>query len=111
MSAQSEPLYIGVGGHAVAVDRATGREIWRCKLKRSSFVTVYSDAGGLYAGAGGELFCIDRATGRILWQNKLSGLGLNVITFSANASTGVTASAAQAAAREAAAAAAAGGGS
>jgi outer membrane protein assembly factor BamB len=91
MSDPSEPLYIGVGGHAVAIDRATGDELWRTKLKSSSFVTVYSDSGGLYAGAKGELFCLDRTTGSILWHNRLVGLGLNVITFSGSAASGTTA--------------------
>jgi outer membrane protein assembly factor BamB len=91
MNDPSEPLYIGVGGYAVAIDRATGDELWRTKLKSSSFVTVYSDGGGLYAGAKGELFCLDRTTGSILWHNRLVGLGLNVITFSGSAADGTTA--------------------
>src|ERR1043166_2959579 len=91
MNGPSEPLYIGVGGYAVAIDRATGDELWRTKLKSSSFVTVYSDSGGLYAGAKGEIFCLDRTTGSILWHNRLVGLGLNVITFSGSAASGTTA--------------------
>ncbi len=104
MSDPSEPLYIGIGGHAVAIDRATGSELWRTKLKSSSFVTVYSDRGSLYAGAKGELFCLDRTTGRILWKNTLNGLGFNVITFSGSAATGVTAGFARIAEQQAAAA-------
>lgn len=107
MSTPSEPLYIGVGGHAVAIDRTTGTELWRTKLKASSFVTVYSDHGGLYAGAKGELFCLDRTTGSILWHNRLSGLGMNVITFSGSAASGTTAVFAQVAQQQAAGAAAA----
>jgi len=91
MRTPSEPLYIGVGSHVVAVDRATGSELWRTKLKSSSFVTVYSDRGGLYAGAKGELFCLDRTTGSILWHNRLNGLGMNVITFSGSAASGTAA--------------------
>ncbi|HKS22770.1 MAG TPA: PQQ-binding-like beta-propeller repeat protein [Thermoanaerobaculia bacterium] len=87
MKNPSEPLYIGVGSHAVAIDRATGAELWRTKLKSSSFVTVYSDRDGLYAGAKGELFCLDRTTGSILWHNRLNGLGMNVITFSGSGTT------------------------
>src|ERR1051325_1289333 len=91
MRGPTEPLYIGVGGYAVAIDRATGTELWRTKLKGSSFVTVYSDRGGLFAGAKGELFCLDRTAGSILWHNGLSGLGMNVITFSGSAASGTTA--------------------
>ena len=81
MSKASEPLYIGIKGHVVAVDRATGGEIWRTPLAGSTYVTVYSDRGGLYAGSRGALFCLDRTTGSILWRNNLSGLGYNLITF------------------------------
>jgi outer membrane protein assembly factor BamB len=95
-----EPLYIGIGGHVVAIERFSGREIWRCKLKSSNFVTVYADASGLYAGTAGELFSIDRATGQILWRNHLDGLGLSVISFAGDvpASVMAAAMAAQAAA-------------
>lgn len=87
MSFASEPLYIGINGHVVAIDRATGAEIWRCKLKSSPYVTVHSDASGLYAGANGELFCIDRVTGSVVWQNGLQGLGYHLITFSGMSQT------------------------
>ena len=44
----NEPIYIGINGHVVAIDRATGREVWRTKLTgfapSSTDVTVYSDA-------------------------------------------------------------------
>jgi outer membrane protein assembly factor BamB len=76
-----EPLFIGIGGTVVAIDRVTGAELWRRKLKRSNFVTIFADADSVYGGAGGELFCLDAKTGEIRWQNKLSGLGMSVISF------------------------------
>jgi outer membrane protein assembly factor BamB len=99
------PLFIGVGSHVVAIERFSGREIWRCKLKSSSFVTIHTDGSGLYAGAGGELFCLDPATGQIRWRNKLAGLGMGVIAFDSESSPSVIAAvmAAQAAAAAAAA--------
>ena len=105
MSNASEPLYIGIKGHVVAVDRATGSEIWRTPLAGSSYVTVHSDRGGLYAGARGTLFCLDRTTGSILWKNNLSGLGFNLIMFSGSDAAAAVADIAQ---KQAAAAAAAG---
>jgi len=104
MSNASEPLYIGIKGHVVAVDRATGSEIWRTPLAGSSYVTVYCDRGGLYAGSRGSLFCLDRTTGSILWRNNLSGLGYNLITFGGS---DVAAAVADIAQKQAAAAAAA----
>jgi len=43
-------LIIGVGGHIVAVDPTTGTELWRTKLKMSSFVTVRTAGARVYAG-------------------------------------------------------------
>ena len=104
MSNASEPLYIGIKGHVVAVDRATGGEIWRTPLAGSSYVTVHFDRGGLYAGARGTLFCLDRTTGSILWKNNLPGLGYNLIMFAGSDAAAAVADIAQ---KQAAAAAAA----
>ena len=78
---RSQPLFIGVGGHAVAINTGTGEEIWRTKLKASSFVTVHYADGRVYAGARGEIFCLDARTGALLWHNALKGLGLGVVAF------------------------------
>ena len=104
---QSEPLFIGLGGHVVAIDRATGAEIWRCKLRRSSFITVFSDETNVYGAANGELYCVEKATGHLRWHNRLEGLGTSVIAFSGDSTSSVTAAAI--AAQRAAMAAASGG--
>jgi outer membrane protein assembly factor BamB len=94
-----EPLYIGLGGHVVAIDRSSGEELWRCKLKRSSFVTLSMDAASVYAGSAGVLYCIDKASGQIRWQNPLPGLGMGVIAFEGDSTATMAAlAAAQAAA-------------
>ena len=103
MTKPTESLYIGIGGHLVAIAAASGEELWRCELKGSSFVTVSVHPTAVYAGAAGELFCIDPSSGRIRWQNRLKGLGRGVIAFSDSSSISVTAAAR--AAQEAAAAA------
>jgi outer membrane protein assembly factor BamB len=81
MPAASQLLVIGIGGHVVAVDPASGAEIWRTKVKRSEFVTVSPAGPVVFAGAGGELFCLEAAGGQILWHNKLKGLGNGLIAF------------------------------
>ncbi len=81
MSTHNDHLFIGVGGHVVAVDPATGEEVWRTKLKTSTFATVALTDAGLFGAAGGELFRLDPATGSILWRNKLKGLGMGIVTF------------------------------
>jgi outer membrane protein assembly factor BamB len=98
------PLYIGLGGHVVAIDRATGAEIWRTRLRSSSFVTITVEAEAIYAGANGELYCVDPATGAIRWHNRLKGLGTSVLAFGGS---GITSTAAALQAAQAAAAAAA----
>lgn len=77
-------LYIGIGGHAVALDAATGTELWRTKLRSSSFVTVFQSGSRLFAGAGGQLFCLDCASGDVLWCNKLKALGTGLVAFSSS---------------------------
>lgn len=78
---KSQPTVIGVGSHAVCINLDTGEELWRTKLKSSSFVTIQLDGPRVLAGAGGELFCLDAKSGMILWHNKLKGLGFGVVTF------------------------------
>ncbi|HYW51710.1 MAG TPA: PQQ-binding-like beta-propeller repeat protein [Gemmatimonadaceae bacterium] len=79
--ARTEVLVIGVGSHVVGIDAKTGFELWRTKLKNSSYVTVSRTGDRVHAGAGGELFCLDARTGELLWHNKLKGLGLGIVAF------------------------------
>jgi outer membrane protein assembly factor BamB len=108
MGNSSQLLVIGIAGYVVAVDPASGTEIWRTRVKRSEFVTVAPAGSVVFAGAGGELFCLDAAGGQILWHNKLKALGTGVISF---AGSDVAVSAAQLAARRRAAMVAAAGAS
>jgi outer membrane protein assembly factor BamB len=101
MTRSSDSLIVGIGGHAVAVDPATGEEIWRTRLKSDSHTTVYRRGNRVYAGSGGELFCLDAATGNVLWRNKLKRLGMGVVAFPGDSE--VVAALAAAAARAAAA--------
>ena len=80
MAKRSNVLYIGIGGHVLALDSATGEEIWRRKLQSNTFQTILVRDGRVYAGVGGELSCLDGATGEILWTNKLKGLGMGLIS-------------------------------
>jgi outer membrane protein assembly factor BamB len=74
-------LFIGIGGHAVALDRATGQEVWRTKLKGSDFVNVALDGGDVLASSRGQIFCLDASTGTVRWQNELPGLGLGLVSI------------------------------
>jgi outer membrane protein assembly factor BamB len=81
MTLLTNQVFIGIRGHAVALDVATGEELWRTKLKGSGIATVSLAGGHLYGAASGEVFRLDPATGEILWRNRLPGLGLGVVAF------------------------------
>jgi len=103
MAQKEQCLFIGIGGHVLAVRPSDGQEIWRQKVKSASFMTVLASGDAVYAGAGGELFCLDGTTGRIRWRNRLKGLGSGLVSFAGVSQ--VEAAAAMAAAAAAAAAA------
>ena len=74
-------VFIGIRGTVLAIDRATGQEIWRTALKGGDFVNVALHDGDLYAATHGELFCLDAATGNVRWHNALKGLGWGLLTI------------------------------
>ena len=78
--AQTQLLFIGISGSVLALDRATGQEVWRTKLRSGDFVSVVLDGGALYAAARGELYCLDPGTGQVRWKNPLTGLGWGLVT-------------------------------
>ena len=86
-SRKSDVVYVGVGSHIVAIHATSGEELWRTKLKTSTFVTVAMEGDKLYAGAGGELFCLEPSSGQIVWHNKLKGLGLGIVAFTSSTQT------------------------
>jgi outer membrane protein assembly factor BamB len=79
-------LFIGVKGTVIALDRATGQELWRSDLKGSDFVNVAIEDGDIYATTKGELFCLDPASGHVRWHNELKGMGRGLITIASAAS-------------------------
>jgi len=79
----SNLIYIGIKGAVVAVDRATGAEVWVCELKGADFVNVAVVDGGLYAATKGELFCLDAATGATRWHNPMRGYGWGLMSIAA----------------------------
>lgn len=89
-------IHIGIKGHVIALDRATGTEIWRTKLsgvrmKTSDFVYLSLDGDQLYATLSGEIFCLDVASGEVRWHEQLRGLGtglVSIVSASAPASDG-----------------------
>jgi len=74
-------LFAGIRGHIVALDKSTGTERWRLKLKGAEFVHVVTDGALLYASTRGEIFAVDPATGTLLWRNPMKGLGLGLVAL------------------------------
>jgi outer membrane protein assembly factor BamB len=74
-------IFLGVHGEVVALDRATGQELWSTKLAGNDFVNLLVDQDRIIATSKGEVFCLDAATGQILWKNNLPGMGCGLITI------------------------------
>ncbi|HXS68278.1 MAG TPA: PQQ-binding-like beta-propeller repeat protein [Candidatus Polarisedimenticolia bacterium] len=94
--AQSKAIYLGVRGSVIALDSATGQQIWSAKLKVTEFVNVVLDGNNLYATTRGEIFCLDPQGGGIRWHNPLRGYGWGLITITGeNISQSVTVASAE----------------
>lgn len=104
MAQKEQCLFIGIGGHVVAIRPSDGQEVWRQKVKSATFMTVLASGDAVYAGAGGELFCLDGTSGRIRWRNRLKGLGSGLVSFAGASQVEVVSAMAAAAAAAAAAA-------
>ena len=55
----SELMFIGIAGSIVALNRATGAQVWTTQLKGRDFVNVVLHEGRLLATTYGEVFCLE----------------------------------------------------
>ena len=74
----SDLMFIGIKGSVVALNRATGQQVWATQLKRSDFVNVVLENDAVLAACHGEIFCLNALTGKILWHNPLKGFGIGL---------------------------------
>jgi len=77
----SDLLFIGIKGSVVALDRATGQQVWATHLKGFDFVNVLLENGAVLASCCGEIFCLDPLSGNALWHNPLKGFGRGLATI------------------------------
>jgi len=77
----SELVFVGIKGSVVALDRATGHQVWAAALKRYDFVNVVQQNGAILAACHGEVFCLDPLSGKIRWHNPLKGFGTGLATI------------------------------
>ncbi len=77
----SDLVFIGIKGSVVALDRASGQQVWATHLKGSDFVNVAVEEGAILASCYGEIFCLDPLQGHALWHNPLKGFGTGLATL------------------------------
>jgi hypothetical protein len=77
----AELVFIGIKGSVVALNRATGEQVWTTHLKSWDFVNVVLEDGAILATTCGEIFCLDPLTGAGMWHNPLKGFGTGLATI------------------------------
>lgn len=77
-------LFVGIKNAVVALDAATGAEVWRAQLRGSDFVSVLWDGEALFASNRGEVWRLDPHTGEALWHNELKGLGWGLASLASS---------------------------
>ena len=92
----SKLLYIGIKGSVLALDPASGRQMWATRLKGYDFVNLLVEENCIIASSYGEVFCLDPRSGKILWHNRLKGYGTGLVAIATadnprNSSTAVAA--------------------
>jgi outer membrane protein assembly factor BamB len=81
MVTRASAVYVGVKGTVIAVDRATGEELWSTTLKGGDFVDVMVVDGDLFAASKGRLYRLDPGTGAVMWCNELPGMGWGIVSI------------------------------
>ena len=77
----SDLVFVGIKGSVLALNRATGEQVWATHLKGSGFVSVVLERDAVLAAVQGEIFCMEPLTGNALWHNPLKGFGLGLATI------------------------------
>ncbi len=77
-----DQLFVGVCGNAAAIEKQTGRELWRTSLPKvgKNLVTVLYEDGFLYAASDRKLFAINAEKGKIMWEKALRHNHVNMAT-------------------------------
>jgi outer membrane protein assembly factor BamB len=83
----SDLIFVGIKGTVLALNRATGNQVWATHLKGYEFVNVAFDCGKVLATCCGEAFCLDPLTGNAVWHNPLKGLGRGLATIASETMT------------------------
>src|ERR1041385_8801135 len=76
----SNLVFIGIKGSVVALNRATGEQVWATPFGGSGFVNVVVEDEKVFATCSGQAFTLDAFTGEVLWKNGLKGFGFGLAT-------------------------------
>lgn len=84
MDDNAELMFVGSGRTIVALDRFSGRPLWRRKLPRmfGGFMTIIASEREVYVGRGGYVYCLDARSGEPIWERGLgAGGGMVMMTM------------------------------
>jgi hypothetical protein len=84
----SNLAFIGIKGSVIALDNATGEQVWIRQLRGSNFVNVVLQNEFILASCDGEIFCLDPFTGDMRWHNPLKGFGLGLASIATDCTPG-----------------------
>jgi PQQ-like domain len=91
-----ELVFVGIKGSVVALNRATGEQVWATRLKSTDFVNVVLQDELVFATTNGEIYCLAPVAGDVLWHNQLKGYGTGLATIATSENTGSGSTAAMA---------------
>lgn len=107
MDTPADLMFAASNRVVMALDRYTGRPVWRIKLPRffgGSIVTIMAAGNEVFIGRGGYVYCLDRSTGGVLWERGISTSGGGLVMMATDGSVSHDAAAASSAAAAQAAA-------
>jgi PQQ-like domain len=111
MPTETDLLYVATGKYVIALDRFSGRVVWRVKLPRffaTAVCMLLPQDSELYVARSGYVYCLDRFSGAVLWERGVANSGLVLMaTMSSDQGAQQTAATMAAQADQAAASAAA----
>ena len=81
MASRSGPLFAGIKGAVLALDRETGETLWKTELKGGDFVHLSVQDRDLFAASRGRVYRLDPASGAVMWANDLPGLGYGIVSL------------------------------
>ncbi len=70
-STEDTLLYLAYNGRAFALDKATGRVVWRKDLDEAGDVCLHVEADALFVACANVVMALDPVTGALRWKTQL----------------------------------------